>query len=83
MAGALCIAQAPILHPEDTPEGLQSLLWLPNHLGLYLGYILIQLGLLGIGVRQLQQAGRLGIVGAIPPAIRALRVPIVEALRAT
>jgi hypothetical protein len=65
MAGALCIAQAPILHPEDTPEGLQSLLWVPNHVGLYLGYILLQFGILGIVLRQLQPAGKLGTAGAM------------------
>ena len=61
--GALLIAQAPLLHPHDTPEGLTSWIWVPTHYAMYLGYVLIQFALIGILARQLPAAGRLGVVG--------------------
>ena len=63
MVGGLCILQGPLFHPEDTPESFASPAWVANHFTLYVGYVLIQLGLVGILVRQLQAAGRLGVLG--------------------
>jgi hypothetical protein len=63
--GAVCIAQSPILHPHDTPEGLQSPIWVPTHVAFYLGFLLVQFGLLGIAVRQFDKAGRLGVIGFV------------------
>jgi hypothetical protein len=63
MVGGLCILQAPVFHPAETPEGFASPAWVANHYTLYVGYVLVQLGLVGILVRQLQPAGRLGVLG--------------------
>src|SRR3712207_5457261 len=65
MVGGLCILQAPVFHPDDTPEGFASPAWVASHFTLYVGYILVQLGLVGILVRQLQAAGRLGVLGFV------------------
>jgi hypothetical protein len=63
MLGAVGIAQAPILHPHDTHEGLVSPIWVPTHFAMYLGYILVQFGLMGVLARQFQAAQKLGVVG--------------------
>jgi hypothetical protein len=63
LLGGLGILQAPLLHPEDTPEGLASPIWVANHFALYVGYLLVQVGLVGILVRQIREAGRLGVLG--------------------
>lgn len=65
IVGALLILQAPIFHPDDGPEALVSPLWVPNHFALYVGYALIQLGLIGILIRQIRHAGRLGVLGFV------------------
>ena len=61
--GGLGILQGPMFHPDETPEGFASPAWVASHFALYVGYVLIQLGLVGILVRQLQAAGRLGALG--------------------
>jgi hypothetical protein len=63
LLGGLLILQAPVLHPEETPEGFASPVWVTSHFALYVGYVMIQLGLVGILMRQLRRAGRLGVLG--------------------
>jgi hypothetical protein len=65
IVGALLIVQAALLHPSEGADGLVSPLWVPTHFGLYVGYILVQLGLVGVCVRQFQAAGCLGVVGFV------------------
>jgi hypothetical protein len=63
--GGVLLLQAPLLHPADTPEGFASPMWVINHFGLYAGYLLVQLGLIGMLARQYHAAGRLGVLGFV------------------
>lgn len=67
-SGLLAIAAAaymvllPFVHPSDA-VGIQSAAWVPVHLAYFAALIAVQLALVGIFVRQLERAGRLGLIG--------------------
>jgi hypothetical protein len=65
LAAALLIMQAALLHPEESPAGFSSAMWVPTHFGLYLGLVLAQLGLVGIMLRQLRTFRWLGMIGFV------------------
>jgi hypothetical protein len=65
MVGAGLLMQGFLLHPETSPEGFASPMWTASHFGFFIGYLLVQLGLVGILARQLPALGRLGIVGFV------------------
>lgn len=60
-AGAYMVL-LPFVHPSDA-VGVRSAAWVPVHLGYFAALIAVQLALVGIFARQLERAGRLGLIG--------------------
>lgn len=55
----------PLLHPNHDVAGYTSVIWVPAHLSINLGALLVLFGLIGLFVRQLEQAGWFGLVGFV------------------
>ncbi len=60
---AVAVGASMILAPLMHPESPQSAAWVPVHLLYFVTIIAVLLVLVGIFARQLQRAGRLGVVG--------------------
>lgn len=64
VAGTL-VAIFPLVHPNHDATGFTSAIWVPAHLMPHVGAVLALFGLVGLLARQLERAGRFGVVGFV------------------
>jgi hypothetical protein len=65
IVGGLGFVLFPLLHPNHDAAGYASWIWLPAHMLPNVGAILVLFGLVGLLARQLERAGKLGVVGFV------------------
>lgn len=64
IVSAVTVTAGRLLHPSSDAAGLTSPLWAPSHISWLVGLLTGMFGLTGLYLRQRQEVGRLGFVGA-------------------